>query len=433
VSFLVSRGGQTGERPARRGERLTVTRARYPLYLTSTACSYLGDGMRVTALPLLAVSLSAGPREVAAVAAAAGLPWLLFGLPAGVLVDRLPRARLMAALQAIRGGLGAAAVVGVLTGSIGVAALAILAFLLGSCEVVFDIASHAILPELVSRQRLPRANGSLIVAHVTAFDFVGPLLGGVLFTVAAALPLAMDAATFVVSAVLLYVIARSTAAAPQAVDVAREALWRQLAEGLRWFARAPLIRTLTLLTTSINLGLGGFYAVLVLFARDELGLGPTGYGVLLAVGAIGSVVAGALAGALRRGRDHRLVALLAAPAVAVCFTAMALFPDHVSTGVAMVLFGLAVSLFNVVGMSVRQTQVPTAILGRVLSVHRMLCWGAVPVGAMLAGTVAATAGLRWAVGACAAAVVLVWLGTLRAVLFSRPAQFVEEHAQQLTR
>lgn len=432
MSFLISRGGPTGERLARCGERLTVTRARYPLYLTSAAFSYLGDGMRVTALPLLAVSLSAGPREVAAVAAAAGLPWLLFGLPAGVLVDRVLRARLMATLQAVRGGLGAAAVAGVLTGSIGVAALAALAFLLGSCEVVFDIASHAFLPELVSPQRLPRANGALIVAHVTGFDFVGPLLGGVLFTVVAALPLAMDAATFVVSAVLLYVIARSTTA-PQAVEVAREALSRQLAEGLRWFARAPLIRTLTLLTTSINLGAGGFYAVLVLFARDELGLGPTGYGVLLAVGAVGSVVAGALAGALRRGRDHRLVAVLAAPAVAACFTAMALFPHRVSTGVAMVLFGLAVSLFNVVGMSVRQTQVPSAILGRVLSVHRMLCWGAVPVGAMLAGTVAATAGLRWAVGACAAAVVLVWLGTLRAVLRSRPAQFVEEHAQQLAR
>lgn len=406
-------------------EEATVRGGLFSRYWASAACSYLGDGLRVTALPLLAVSISATPRDVTAVAAASGLPWLLFGLPAGVLVDRVPRARLMALLQAARGVLVAGAVVGVIGSHLGIAALVVLAFLLGACEVVFDIASHAVLPQLVPAHRLPWANGRLVVAEVTVFEFVGPLLGGALFAVSAALPLAVDALTFVVSAGLLATIARIAAApAPPPIGGARETIGQQISQGLRWFLRSPLIRTLTLLTTAINLGAGGFYAVLVLFARDELRLGPSGYGVLIAVGAVGSVVAGAVAARVQGGPARRLVVLGAGPAIAACFALIAALPDRVVTGAAMVAFGLAVSLFNIIGMSLRQSAVPEAMLGRVLSVHRMLCWGALPVGALLAGAVASTAGLRWAVAASAGAVILVWLTTLRPVLASDPRKYV---------
>jgi MFS family permease len=400
----------------------------FSLYWTSATCSYLGDGLRVTALPLLAASLSASPNGVAAVSAAAGLPWLLFGLPAGVLVDRVDRAPLMALLQAVRGVLGVVAVVGVLTGRIGIVTLAVLAFLLGICEVVFDIASHALLPELVSTQRLQWANGRLVVAEVTVFEFVGPLLGGVLFAVVAALPLAVDAATFFVSGVLLTMVARATTTwpTPQPLDAVRETVARQMSEGLRWFARSPLVCTLTLLTTSINLGAGGFYAVLVLFARDELSLGPAGYGMLIAVSALGSVAAGFVAARVRLGRDRRLVALCAGPAIAVCFGLVAAVPHRLVTGAAMVGFGLAVSLFNVIAMSLRQTVVPATMLGRVLSVHRMLCWGALPVGAVMAGAVASGRGPRWAIAACAGAVVLTWLATLRPLLASDAVEYAME-------
>jgi len=269
---------------------------------------------------LLAASLSSSPSQVAAVSAAAGLPWLVFGLPAGVLVDRVARARLMTLLQTVRGVVGALAVAGVLTGRIGIVALAgrigivalaVLAVLLGTCEVIFDLASHALLPELVAAGRLQWANGRLVSAEVTAFEFVGPLLGGVLFAVTAALPFAVDAVTFFGSAVLLAMILRAATprATSQPFDTAREPVARQMMEGLRWFARSPLVRTLTLLTSSINLGAGGFYAVLVLFARDELALGPTGYGVLIAVSALGSLAAGSVAEKVDSGRARQLVCL----------------------------------------------------------------------------------------------------------------------------
>jgi hypothetical protein len=103
---------------------------------------------------------------------------------------------------------------------------------------------------------------------------------------------------------------------------------------------------------------------------------------------------------------------------------IAAMPDRVVTGAAMVVFGLAVSLFNVIGMSMRPSAVPEAMLGRVLSVRRMFCWGGLPVGALLAGAVATTAGLRWAVTAAAGAVILVWLITLRPMLASDPHEYV---------
>jgi MFS family permease len=374
------------------------------------------------------VSLSSSPSRVAAVSAAAGLPWLLFGLPAGVLVDRVARAPLMTVLQVARGLVGALAVIAVLTGQIGIVALAVLALLLGTCEVVFDIASHALLPELVPTHHLQRANARLVAAEVTVFEFVGPLLGGVLFAVTAALPLAVDAATFFASAVLLATIARATTtqATLQPLAAGRDPVARQMAEGLRWFVRSPLIRTLTLLTTSINLGAGGFYAVLVLFARDELDLGPTGYGVLIAVSALGSVVAGPVAEKVGSGRGRRQVCLWAGPAIALCFGLIATRPDLLVTGAAMVAFGLAVSLFNVIAVSLRQAVVPGKMLGRVLSVHRMLCWGALPVGAVMAGAVASGPGLRWAIAACATAVIVTWLATLRPLLSSGAAEYAME-------
>lgn len=389
-------------------------------YWLSATSSYLGDGVRVTAIPLLAASLSSSPGRVAAVSAAATLPWLLFGLPAGVLADRLPRARLMAWLQVGRGVAGLLAVVGVLTGHIGIAGLAGLAALLGTCEVPYDIASHALLPALVPAERLQWANGRLIGAEVSVFEMAGPALGGILFAVAAAFPFAVDAASFLVSAVLLSTLARNR---PHVMPTAteRNQVSGQILTGLRWFARAPVVRTLTLLAASINLGVGGFYAVLVLFARDELRLGSAGYGLLIAVSAVGSLAAVIAAGKIESGRARRQVCVWTAPVVAACFGLIAAVPSWLVAGAAMAVFGFAVSLFNVVAVSLRQALTPAVLMGRVLSVHRVLCWGALPTGALAAGAIADSTGLGWSIALCAVAIVVTWLATAWPLLTSGPS------------
>lgn len=382
----------------------------FRLYWTSAVLSYLGDGVRTTAIPLLAVSLTKSPQQVAVVSAAATLPWLIFGLHAGVLVDRIPRAPLMIALQVVRGLAGLVAVAGVLTDHLSIAGLVVIAAVLGVCEVYYDIASHALLPDIVPADRLQHANSRLVAAEVATFEFAGPALGGLLFAVAAALPIGVDAATFLGSAALLAWMGARTP--PRAPAERREQIGKQLAAGVRWFVRSPLIRTLTLLTTSINLGAGGLYAVLVLFAHDHLGLGPAGYGMLIAVSAVGSFAGGLLAERITTPAGRRAIVLWAAPLIGACFGLIALVPRLLAVGAAMIAFGLTISLFNVIAMSLRQARTPADMLGRVLGVHRVVCWGALPVGALAAGAVGSAAGLRWAVAFCALAVLVSWLASL---------------------
>lgn len=366
------------------------------------------------------------------VAAAAGLPWLLFGLVAGVVVDRIERARAMALLQVARGALTVVLVVGVTTGGLSIALLAAFVFLLGSCEVVVDVASHAILPALVGRDRLQWANSRLITAEVVTFEFVGPALGGVLFAVSVAGPFVLDAASFLVSGVMLLSVARrlrGTGTVARSDHVGPASLGVEVVEGLRWFRSQPLLRSLTAITVSVNLAAGGFYAVLALFAREELRLGPTGYGLLVAASALGSVAAGLTGTRVGSGAARRQVALLTTPSVCLGFALLAGIPWLPIAVLVMIAFGWAVSLYNIVAVSLRQAITPDAMLGRVTAVHRFLAWGALPVGAVAAGFVGDWLGLRAAIGACAIAAGLGGLSTLPTLVRSAPATFVPEHAR----
>jgi hypothetical protein len=325
-----------------------------------------------------------------------------------------------------RGAVGGAVVVAVATEWLTIPSLGLLVFLLSTCEVLYDIASHAVLPAIVDRRRLQWANGRLITAEVVAFEFAGPALGGALFAVGAALPFAFDAASFLASAVLLLVVARGLAATTtRSTEAAREpaSIRKELLEGVRWFQGQVLMRSLTLLAVAVNLGAGGFYAILVLFVQGELSIGPAGYGLLIAVSAAGSVTAGVVADKVTAGKNRRRVVVLTAPAVCACFAAIAARPNILLTATAMVAFGFVVTLANVIAVSLRQMVTPDEMLGRVTSVHRFLCWGALPLGAALAGLVGNALGVRAAIAACALAVVAVGLVTVRPLLRTEPAAY----------
>ncbi|OLT11015.1 hypothetical protein BJF78_27960 [Pseudonocardia sp. CNS-139] len=217
----------------------------FAVYWSSATVSYLGDGVRYAALPLFAASLSSSPGEVAAVSVAAGLPWLLFGLLAGVAVDRVDRLRLMAVAQAVRATVGVALVAGIATGLVDVVLLVVLVFLLYTCEVLYDIAFNSALPSVVDHSRLQWANGRLITAEVVTFEFVGPALGGVLFVLSPVLPFAFDGVTFAVSALLLLVVARRVGVRRQEPAVRRpRCAWSSSracagSGATTWFVRSP--------------------------------------------------------------------------------------------------------------------------------------------------------------------------------------------------
>ncbi|MGP3920907.1 MFS transporter [Nonomuraea sp. 10N515B] len=351
--------------------------------------SSVGDGAFAAAVPLLAVTITRDPRPVSAVSAAAYLPWLLLSLPAGVLVDRHDRVGLMWRAQAMQALIVGVIAILVALGHMSIPVVLIAAFGLGAGAVVFGNAALAVVPDIVTKPLLHRANGHQQAITTIGLQFAGPPVGSLLFVAGTALPFGLDAVSFALSAALLATLPRRTRR-----PVASPPMRRAIADGLRWLMGHRLLRTLAVLvgvnTFCHHLG----NATLVLLATQTLRLDARDYGLLLAGAAIGSLLAG-LAGARAVERIGARAALLAVlTANVVIFVGIGLSPNAVVLGVLLALNGFLVTLWNIVTVSLRQQIVPAELLGRVTSAYKMLGWGLIPLGALAGGLLAHTFGLR---------------------------------------
>jgi MFS family permease len=349
----------------------------------------VGDGAFAAAVPLLAVTITHDPRLVSVVSAATFLPWLVLSLPLGAIVDRRDRVALMWKSQAIQAVVVLVIAVLAAFGHAGIPDLAVLAFALGTCEVLFGNAAQSILPEFVPKDLLHKANGQQSAAMTAGQLFVGPPVGSLLFGIAVGLPFGLDAASFAISAMLLATLPRT-----KRETVSHPSIRRSIAEGLHWLLGDRLLRTLALLL-GVNNFCGQFgTATLVLLATQTLHVTERGYGVLLAGAAIGAVIGGMV--------NANVVALIgqsgalftAMGGLAVSYLGMGLAPNAVVLGALMAVNGFLVTLWNVVTVTFRQQLVPSGLLGRVNSVYRMLGWGLMPIGALVGGLVAHSFGLR---------------------------------------
>jgi MFS family permease len=362
----------------------------------ANAVSSTGDGAFVSALPLLAVTITRDPRLVSVVTAATYLPWMILSLPAGALVDRYDRATLMWRAQAVQAAVVTAVAVLVLLRAADIELLAVAGLLLGSAEVIFSNAAQSVLPALVPPELLAKANGREQISLTVGESFLGPPAGSLLFAAAAALPFGLDAVSFGGSAALLARLPRIQL--PRTSEGHREtkapAIRAQIAEGLRWLARHRLLRVVAVLLGVYNFANQMGQAILVLLATQTLHVSPAGYGLLLAASAVGSV-AGGLVGPVLTGRLGLLASVLIGGAInAAAFVGIGLAPDAIVAAVLLAAQGFAVTMWNIVTVSLRQQVVPAALLGRVNSVYRMLGWGLMPAGALAGGFVAHAAGLR---------------------------------------
>jgi MFS family permease len=361
----------------------------------ANAISSTGDGAFVAALPLLAVTITRDPRLVSVVTAATYLPWMVLSLPAGALVDRYDRSTLMWRSQAVQAAVVAAVAILIVFRIGDIAVLAVAGLLLGCAEVVFSNAAQSVLPALVPPELLPKANGSQQVSLTVGESFLGPPSGSLLFAAAAALPFGLDAASFAGSAALLARLPRTGLSRTEISENGqRPRIRTQIAEGLRWLARHRLLRVIAVLLGVYNFANQMGQAILVLLATQTLHLGTRGYGFLLAATAVGSVVGGLVAPRLTR-RLGMLPSLITGGAIdAAVFVGVGLAPDAAVAAVMLAGQGFAVTMWNVVTVSLRQQIVPAHLLGRVNSVYRMLGWGLMPAGALAGGFVAGAAGLR---------------------------------------
>ena len=351
--------------------------------------SSTGDGAFVAALPLLALTITRDPRLVSVVTAATYLPWMVLSLPAGALVDRYDRATLMWRAQAVQAAVIAVVAILVVARQANIAVLGVAGLLLGCAEVVFSNAAQAVLPALVPTELLPKANGNQEVSLTVGESFLGPPVGSLLFAAAAALPFGLDALSFAGSAVLV-----ATLPTTKDPEHPKARIGTQIAEGLRWLSRHRLLRVVAVLLGVYNFANQMGQAILVLLATQTLHVGIRGYGFLLAATAVGSVVGGLVNPVLTR-KLGMLTSLIVAGAInAAVFVGVGLAPDPAVAALMLAGQGFAVTMWNVVTVSLRQQIVPSHLLGRVNSVYRMLGWGLMPLGALAGGFVAHAAGLR---------------------------------------
>jgi MFS family permease len=380
---------------------------------SASALSNLADGLVKIALPLVAVTVTDSPALVAGVALAVTLPWLLFALPAGALADRMDRRIAMVTANVARAAavavVAVAVVLGLRSSALAIWVLYLVALLLGTAETVHDTCAQSILPQVVPRDRLPRANGRLIAAELTANEFVGPPLGGLLVAAGVALAFATPAALWA-AAVGAMLLLRGGFSVPRREPTTLRA---DVAEGLHYLWRHRLLRTLATMTGLFNFATNATFAVFVLYAvgpHSAMRLSEAGYGLLFATIAAGSLVGAILADPIirRLGRSKSLFLGILGGVGTVGMPALTTSPLVIAA--AFLVGGLTNALWNVVAVSLRQRITPDRILGRINSSYRLVAWGTRPLGAAVGGLLGQLLGLRAVFGIAAALILATLIG-----------------------
>ncbi|RKS08997.1 putative MFS family arabinose efflux permease [Nocardiopsis sp. Huas11] len=373
----------------------------------ASGLSNLADGVLKVALPLAALRLTDSPPLIAGVTFALTVPWLLCALPAGALADRVDRRAAMLGANLARGLALTALALALASGTASIWTLYAVALCVGVAETVYDTAAQSILPQVVPRVRLSAANGRLHAAELTAQQFVGPPLGGLLVALGLLTAFAAPAGLWLVAVGALVTVGgryRVERAAPATLRA-------DIAEGLRFLWGHRLLRTLAVMVGVSNFATNAVFAVLVLYAvgpDSALGLTEPGYGVLMTAAAVGSLLGALGAERIERllGRAWSLRLTVLASALLVGAPALSTSPYAVAAG--FLVGGVGIAVWNVITVSLRQRTVPDALLGRVNSAYRLLAWGTMPLGAATGGLLAQLLGLR-AVFAVMALLVLTLL------------------------
>lgn len=382
-------------------------------FRTAYAFAQHGDGLYQVALPLAALSVSSRPSAAAVTAFAARLPWLVLALPAGSVVDRVDRHRLLRVANLLRAAVLAVLAAAMTVTQVRLWMVAAAALLVGAAETVHETTAHTAVARLVPAGGLTRANGQMQAVEFVANHFLGPAVGGLLAALAIGWALGGSAGLFLVAAVVFLAVPHPRVGADDQPDAPGRRHRMSMRQALGTMLRDPVLRAYAVGLGVINVAITGYYAVLpVIVVRGSDGGGRT-LGLVLAAGGAG--------GLLVSLASHRLLAWLGprrgltagAVGLVIGLGTPALTHNPVMIGAGMAVTGLLV-LLNIVTVTYRQTAVPDAVLGRVTACYRLLAWGAMPAGPALAGVVAELAGPRWVCLGAAVTIAVVAVPVARA-------------------
>jgi MFS family permease len=391
--------------------------------------SQFGTQISELALPLAAIDvLHASAFEVAALTTVEFLPFLLVSLPAGVWVDRLPRRPILIAGDLARAGLLASIPLAYFFDALTIWQLYGVGFSVGIATVFFDIAYQSYLPSLVERGQIIDGNAKLEISR-SAAQFGGPGVAGLLIGwLRAPAAILFDAISFLGSALFIFSIRKTEAS--RADRAPRRKMRTELREGLSYVLRHPYLKNIAACTALFNFfGMLGF-AILLVFARRELHLGPLAIGLALTIGNLGAMLAAftanRISGRLGVGRTIILSSVIGGPMFLIIP-----FAPHGNAALVVIVPALIVGTFtgviyNITQVSLRQAITPERIQGRMNSVMRFIVWGTIPLGSLTGGALASWIGLKETLIIAGAGCCLAFLP----VLFS-PIRSVREMPEPL--
>jgi predicted MFS family arabinose efflux permease len=351
--------------------------------LSATLINNVGDGIAIAAGPLLVASQTRNAFLVSMALMSQYLPFLVFGVFGGAVADRLDRRRIVVVVDILRAVVLLVLVATIVSGNVNIAVVLTALFALGTAEVFADSASSTLLPGLVARENLGVANARMNGAFLLTNSLVAPPVGAFLFAVGMAVPFATNAVCFALGAVLISRVV--TAPRSRAVETH---IWAEMAEGVRWLAAHPPMRTLALTIFAFNVTYGAAWGVLVLYASDRLGMDEVGFGLLTTAVAVGGIAA--IVSYDRLERRFSLADLMRVGLLIETFTHLSLAVTTsplVALG-TLVVFGAHAFVWGTTSTVVRQRAVPDELLGRVGGVYRVALVGGLVIGAPIGGLLA---------------------------------------------
>lgn len=375
---------------------------------SATGISNLGDGIVAVAYPWLASAVTRSPLLIALSVVVSRLPWLVFTLHAGVLTDRFNRKRIIVGMDICRGILtlvvGAfvylereslpslnelSSITDLETNYTLYFVILITAFLFGLAEVLRDNTAQTLMPAIVEEKDLEKANGRMWSAESLTNSFIGPPLGSLIISVAIFLPFFVDAATFFVAAALIATMKPTVKSFKPEQKSGPMNFRAEIKEGFTWLWRHDLLRPMAIILGLLN-GIAGISgAIFILFAQEVLKTSVFIFAILGTAAAVGGIIGGLLgpkvSEKIGRGRSLAL-ALFVMPLMTLLVGFSSLW---YLAWIFIAIETFTAVLWNVVTVSLRQSLIPSHLLGRVNSVYRFFAWGTIPIGTLLGGALVA--------------------------------------------
>ena len=356
----------------------------------SSIISNLADGVMLAAVPLLAISLTDSPVLISLIGAMVMLPWLLFAIPIGAIVDRVDRRYIFAGANASR-----SAVVGVLALLIALDHVTIFwllaaAFIIGVCEVAADTTAQSLLPQILEEKDFEKGNSRLQISETVIQGFIGAPISGFIYAAAIYLPFFINSLGFAISALLAL-----TIPVKYLQDIRQEGEEKterrfvaDMKFGIAYLFNQKVLRRLVVTTATIGLCYAMGSATMVLFIIKELGLQERFFGVILAIQGVGAI-AGSLVASRTSSKFGRSKVMTFAIVASSAVLLIQGFSPNIYIFVALATFGgFVISQWNILLMATYQTVIPKELYGRIHGTRRTLVWGAMPLGSLLGGVLA---------------------------------------------